>query len=336
MRKSLTEDVLNYQRTGDGWKELNERISLYIYRYPARFSDWDEDRCSEFYLAFHPRIPRLIRRFRPDYSFETYLSSCLKWFMRSFSEKILQQNFYDAWWTSTERISFDNCGNLFSRDPASLPEELCRDRVFDDSPIRRTGKTEGKPILPQSRPKCRNLPEESGIPADPEGRISDPALRRRVLFLTLLMAVDLDSRQLETAARMTGVEPRWLFDTAAELTKSLERRLANRERLRCRRNECWYRMESASRRRQAEEVQDGYRYREWKRREQTWRKRYRSACEGLNRIRVRPSHREIGRLLNTPAGTVSSGIHLIRKIPIPDNRVPEDNGAGLDRDRSSL
>ena len=57
MNTILTQAVLAYQRTGDGWPDLLDRIRLYVYEFPDRWSDWDEDRRSEFFLAFQGRIP---------------------------------------------------------------------------------------------------------------------------------------------------------------------------------------------------------------------------------------------------------------------------------------
>ena len=49
------------------------------------------------------------------------------------------------------------------------------------------------------------------------------------------------------------------------------------------------------------------------RRMHTWEKRYESACENLRHLNVSPSHEEIGRLLDVPPGTVSSGLFFCQK-----------------------
>lgn len=290
MASILTDEVVRYQETGKGWRELSDRISLYAYKYPMKTSDWDEDRCSDFFLAFHPRIPRLVERFRPKFNFETYLSCCLKWYMKTFSDKVADREHYECWWSDPERARYDECGALVDSCAESFGET-----------------SEELPEKPEPG-ACGGI-----FTLDSQGHIADPAIRKRLLFITLLRAGDLDSRQVEAMASLVNVDPEWLFNRVRMARDSVLWKLENRERLRRRRNECWYRLESAGRRRKAEEVRDGNRYREWQRKEKTWRSRYRSASEGLKKSRVNPSHKEIGRLLNVPAGTVSSGLHLIRK-----------------------
>ncbi len=288
MSSKLTQDVVCYQKTGEGEKDLIDRISLYAYQYPKRASDWDEDRCSEFFLAFYPRISRLLERYRPEYTFETYLCSCLKWFMKTFNENMASRDHYEAWWTNPVRADYDDCGSLY--DEASDIDTACENREADEECC-----CEG--------PFTRNQ----------DGQIADPAVRRRLLFIAMLRAADLDSDQLESIARLTGTDPDWLFDRVGKAKETILWKIENRERLRRRRNECWYRMDGASKRLKAEEACEGNHYREWQRKEQTWRKRYHSASEGLKHSRVSPSHKDIGNLLNVPPGTVSSGLHLIRK-----------------------
>ena len=83
MEQSLTETVLEFQKTGTGWAALRERICLYVYIFPTKWTDWDEDRRSEFFIDFYPRISGLVNRYEPFYSFETYLCCSLRWYVKT-------------------------------------------------------------------------------------------------------------------------------------------------------------------------------------------------------------------------------------------------------------
>ena len=56
MDGTLTHAVMAYKNSGKGWRELYERICLYSYEYPVKWSNWDEDRCSDFFLFFPSEI----------------------------------------------------------------------------------------------------------------------------------------------------------------------------------------------------------------------------------------------------------------------------------------
>lgn len=288
MTPSITEEVVQYQETGEGWKALSDRISLYAYRYPRLASDWDEDRCSEFFMSFYPRIHRLVERYRPDFSFETYLCSCLKWHMKTFLDHVATGEFYDSWWTDPERAEIDGCGAV-----VELPEGLSDGTVGGEM-----------------------------LRTDEAGRIADPAFRRRFLYVLMLKAADLSGSQVEALARLVDRDPAVLADKVRDAREAVSWKVEARERLRRRRNECWYRMKDAARRGRAEEVCEGNRYREWKRKEQTWRRRYKSASRHLKAVKVHPTHKDISRILGVPQGTVSSGLHLVRqKLDRPDTKV---------------
>jgi len=83
--ESLTSRVLEYQRSQAGLKGLVAELAPRVLRFPRRRFGWDEDACSEFYLFFHPRLLRVLDRFRDQGKpFESYLSSVLHWQARSF------------------------------------------------------------------------------------------------------------------------------------------------------------------------------------------------------------------------------------------------------------
>ncbi|MCX7029479.1 MAG: hypothetical protein NTU62_05085 [Spirochaetes bacterium] len=86
--ENLTARVLEYQRSQTGLEGLVAEIAPRVLHYPRRRFGWDEDACSEFYLFFHPRLLRVLCRFRDQGKpFESYLSSVLHWQARSFSHQ---------------------------------------------------------------------------------------------------------------------------------------------------------------------------------------------------------------------------------------------------------
>ncbi|MBN2655904.1 MAG: hypothetical protein JXR86_02515 [Spirochaetales bacterium] len=78
--ESITEAVLRYQDTGEGYDSLVERISLIIYNYPDRIASLSEEDKCDFYLSFFTRIKGLINNFSyQGRAFEALLIQTLKW-----------------------------------------------------------------------------------------------------------------------------------------------------------------------------------------------------------------------------------------------------------------
>jgi len=282
MNTILTQAVLAYQRTGDGWPDLLDRIRLYVYEFPDRWSDWDEDRRSEFFLAFQGRIPGLVERYRPDFSFETYLASTLRWFMKTFTEQRFREEHYRSW-----------------------AEQECRQRmqftVFEAA---------------ESSPAFGPDPGEDGdFEVDDAGRLKNATFRRRLLYALLLKAADVDPSRIPELARRLDVDPDWLDEVVRRAREDLADKIDQRERLRRRRNECWFRLDAALRRLRAErEAGDADQCRKWEGRVRTWRNRYEGARRRIGTLDVSTPHHRIGRLLDTPPGTVSSGLFYLRRV----------------------
>jgi RNA polymerase sigma factor (sigma-70 family) len=84
--ENLTERVLRYQRTREGLQELVAELAPRVYHYPRRKMGWDEDACGDFYVFIHPRLIRLLDRFRDQgRPFESYLFTVLGWQLRNFA-----------------------------------------------------------------------------------------------------------------------------------------------------------------------------------------------------------------------------------------------------------
>ena len=306
MSTAITQAVLNYQDTGEGWDDLQKKITLYAYEFPYRWTDWDEDRCSDFFLEFYPRIPGLVRRFRPDFTFETYLACSLRWFIKTFIIHMSERQYHTEW---------------------SRRELLYR---MDESI---------KSITASEEEEAPWTPEACPLETDGEGRAANPTIRRRVLFTVLLHIAEIEISCLPAVAALAGVEIDWLLGVVEEIREFIADKLERREELRRRRNECWYKMEAAERRAEAEGPYDEVSRRTWEKRTLTWRSRYNTAVQGIRQLRVRPSHKDIARVLNLPEGTVASGIFMFKKhlrsltsessgrpVPSPHHRIKSGYG----------
>lgn len=282
VKESLTQTVLTYKETGKGWNDLSDRISLYIYDYPGNWTDWDEDKCSDFFLSFLPKISGLIRRFRPDYSFETYLSSSLRWYMKTFTERQAGREHYECWAIEAAESQALQISEL---DPLAF--NSYEENVIMDSP------------------------EDCPFELEINGRLKDPILRRRLLYAVLLRTADVDVHRIPVIARLVDVDPDWLFERTEKARSLVSVKIHRREKLRQRRNECWYQLDGA--RKRIEGAFDSDRQGQWEKKARTWRNRYMTACHGIRKMNITPSHREIGRLLDVPPGTISSGLHFLRK-----------------------
>ncbi len=276
MKKTLTQAVLDFKMTGDGWSELSDRISLFVYRYPGNWTDWDEDRCSEFFVSFLPKIPGLVRRFQPDFGFETYLTSSLRWYSKTFTENQASREHYECWAVEMSE---------------SLAEQGTEDISIENS--------------------IMDTPEDCPFELEDGGRLKDPTLRRRVLYAVLLRAADIDDHCIPSIASLVDVDPEWLYGRTSRARALVRKKIDQREKLRHRRNECWYQLNGA--RKRVEMAFDSEKQHQWELKAHTWKSRYTRACNGIRKMNIAPSHHDIGSLLNVPPGTISSGLHFLRK-----------------------
>jgi len=282
MKETLTRAVILYKETGEGWRDLLERISLIVYRYPGKWTDWDEDKCSDFFLQFFPKIPGIVKRFQPRFKFETFLSNSLEWFMKTFNEKQKKYKYYENW-------------------------------VNERSETEVLVKSELKPELKETETEKRLLesPENCPFKLEENGRLQDPALRRRILYAVLLRVADLDDHRIPVIATLVDVDEEWLYERTRKARNLISGKIERREKLRHRRNEYWYQFDIA--RKRLETVCDNERRGKWEKKAEICRHRYMSASRNIKSLHITTAHKDIGRLLDTPPGTVSSGLHLLRK-----------------------
>jgi RNA polymerase sigma factor (sigma-70 family) len=194
--ESLTEKVLQYQRTHEGLPDIVRELAPRVYQFPRYKMGYDEDACGDFYVFIHPRLIRLIGRFRDQGKpFESYLWAVLNWQLRNFAR---------------ERKRGERAWNALLRlEP-------------------------GEGVEPDAPPE--DGLDAGMVASCFGRNIRSSADRRNFLFLALKCSRMLDMENAPLLASVAGITPAELLSYAAslrDLGASRERRL---ETFRCRRN----------------------------------------------------------------------------------------------------
>ncbi len=197
--ESLTQKVLQYQKTRAGLGDIVDELAPRVYQFPRRMMGWDEDACGEFYVFIHPRLIRLLDRFRDQGKpFESYLWAVLSWQLRNFARERRRGD--RAWSVS---LSIDP-GNTFT------VEDL------DGS-------------------SCPDFPGTAAIARC----ISSDADRRNFLILALKCSRLIDDENAATLASIAGISISDLLALAAKLQTFRSSREERLETFRCRRNKSY-------------------------------------------------------------------------------------------------
>ncbi|MGA2973687.1 MAG: hypothetical protein ABSF77_00075 [Spirochaetia bacterium] len=281
--ESLTEKVLQYQKTREGLREIVTELAPRVYQFPRRKMGWDEDACGEFYVFIHPRLIRLLDRFRDQGKpFESYLWAVLNWQLRNFARE--RKRGERAWSVSLRMEPGDT----------TVPDEQIA-----------------------AGPAVDALPGALHFAQF----IQSPAERRNFLFLSLKCSRMIDQENAKPLAAIAGIAPEALLSLAAGLREVRSDREARLETFRCRRNKAFSRArlletelqhESDPRRR---DMLDAALARA--------RRRMRSAVQRMARVGLAPTNLEIARALGVPKGTVDSGLYWLKRklasVYDPDN-----------------
>jgi RNA polymerase sigma factor (sigma-70 family) len=194
--ESLTEKVLQYQRTREGLGEIVGELAPRVYQFPRRKMGWDEDACGDFYVFIHPRLVRLLDRFRNQGKpFESYLYAVLNWQLRNFARD--RKRGERAWNVSLR---------LRDADPQEAPPP--------DS-------AEADPV---------------SIPYGVARIIHSDADRRNFLFLALKCARTFETDNAQALADVARVSPEVLVRLSGLLREMRSSREARFEAFRARRN----------------------------------------------------------------------------------------------------
>jgi hypothetical protein len=273
---SLTDRVVRYQDTGQGYDRIVGELSDRIYRYPLSKPGCTEDDAGEFYLFFLPRLKRLLGRFKESgVPFEHYLNSVLFWNLKSYRRKVRRTGF---------RRQTDSCQEFWEF-------------------LERNSTAHEEDFLDVSWMKL--------FPLDGSGMIKGNTARKRFLFLILRMAKYLESGDMGKISCLTGYESDWLWMRVRNLKATLgpkERRL---KVLRERRNRAFY-MHRLLEERMGWEFDESRRFMLKKEIERLGRRAW-MARDEISHVPVSPTHRAIAKEMKVPKGTVDTGIRWFRK-----------------------
>ena len=273
--ENLTQKVLQYQRTGHGLQEIVNEIGPRIYQFPRRTMGWDEDACGDFYVFIHPRLIRLLHRFRDQgRPFESYLWTVLNWQMRSFAR---DRSRAERGWHVSLRV-----------EPGQV---VTTDESITDSAV----------------PPFDLEAASAGI-----GRcLLSNADRRNFLFLVLKCSRRLDPQALPALARLAGISPRRLLALASSLHDLRSAREARREMFAGRRNKSYaaVRLLETELRAEVEAPRRAVLEQELAR----MKRRMTLAMQKMSRVGLAPTNAEIGRVLGIPKGTVDSGLFWLKR-----------------------
>ncbi len=283
MNSLLTDAVVTYQETGEDWPALSERINRCVYDFPFKHTSWDHDRCCDFYIAFLPKIPGLVKRYRPINSFETYLYTCLKWYMKTFTEYLAAQEYYDNWAVNEGRMAMENLAEYHPSQTEDVP------------------------------PKRQILVENCPFKTDGSGRLKNKVFRTRILAAILVYASDIETAKIPALSVLTGVEQSWLENALEKARNQLSQKIERRKKLRGVLNECWYNMEWVKKRMYSDSTCEQGIDRRWEKKYEYWNKRHLIARKALSSLTIRLSLHEVGQIMSLPAGTVASGLYFLRK-----------------------
>jgi hypothetical protein len=271
--ESLTQKVLEYQRTHEGLPDIVRELAPRVYQFPRWKMGYDEDACGDFYLFIHPRLIRLIGRFRDQGKpFESYLWAVLSWQLRNFAR---------------ERRRGEHTWNTLLRlDPGT-----------------------GVAADAQSADDCGL---DAGRVAACFGRhIRSDADRRNFLFLSLKCSRMLDQDSAPVLAAVAGIATAELLAHAAvlrDMGASRERRM---ETFRCRRNRAYAQarlLEAELRNETDQERRDAMTATLSR-----VRRRMSTAMHRMARVGLAPTNLEIARVLAVPKGTVDSGLFWLKR-----------------------
>lgn len=269
---SLTQEVVDYRKTGDGLGRLVDQISKLVYEFPAGQNGFSEEDGAEVLLRFLPRITRLISRYRDTgQSFESYLASTLRWQIRTMAAE-----------RANNRIKHTALGG-----PGS---EL---QITEQTRVEQSIMEACEPVTPRS------------YRADGKTKLSS-GQGRRLIHLSLKMAERLSEADYRRVAAAAGCDPRWLVGCWHQLRDSCIGQRERRESIQERRDRAWFKIRCLQYRLRL--VLDDDERAASLRGLAMWRRRYEHAKRVLGRMHYGPSHAEIARVLNVPKGTVDSSV----------------------------
>ena len=277
---SLTQMVLQYQKTGENQKKLLREISVKVYDYPRRAYGWSEDDRSDFFCQFYPKILNLADRFcYTGKPFEAYLVTTLRWQLKTFAANRAKDALQEA-------IAMKSC----------LSWQKDRNTIYDQVAAEHS---------PEYSPALREV-----LKIGADGKVTKKACVKRLLFLVLQEAFTINDSQIETVAAITGMDKIRIIGCVTEMRTILSEKRQRRQTLLDRRNKLHLHFECL-RERLSTETDTGVRSRLFTELTKVQARLVRIKND-LATIKEGPSHREIAEVLDLPKGSVDSGLYYLK------------------------
>ena len=273
----LTKKVLHFQHTGEGFEDLTNATSVFIYSLLSKRYRLDSDERSDFFCQFYPQIPVLFHRFSyRGKPFHHYLLATLKWQVRTFiAERKARKR---------QRLFFEQeClwNSPFSKDTFTVHED----------------------------PPALSLKARTVFNIDKERPVDNPVQRKRLLLLMMKGSMHIGQHIAQRIALLTGYSPSWIFSCVQKLKEIVLNRSGRLDELRIKRNKYFVKIYNIH----IEIAFELYpRKREQLFSELTFYKsRMEQIIHEISRCSQAPTHTDIAEVMNIPKGSVDSGIYYI-------------------------
>lgn len=273
--ESLTEKVLQYQKTREGLHDIVNELAPRVYQFPRKKMGWDEDACGEFYVFVHPRLIRLLDRFTDQGKpFESYLSAVLNWQLRNFAR---------------DRKRGERSWNVSLRLDIADPEAQEMD----------------------GRRESESAAERAFTSGGLASLIKSDADRRNFLFLALKCARTIGPENAAVLAAVSGVDEGRVLSLSASLRDMRAPRELRLETFRSRRNRAFAQARLLETELQTEVENE--RIALLRASLAKARRRMRAAMARMARVKIAPTNLEIARVVGVPKGTVDSGLYWLKR-----------------------
>lgn len=231
---TLTDRVVEYQRTGCGFEDLRNSILLRAYRFPVPSRGFDDDDRSEFLLFFYPMVQRVLERYRPSGSpFEAYLNTYFRYQLKSYLRSRAQKRLRTQMgWTYNTEVKLHAAASVdFEQhkgpDLPTYGAGLCRERPKSKSQVGRRCSLRDTGHMPTSNTRLTH------------------GEAQRLLLAALKSCDRLEDTTIRRFATAVGFDEDWIIDTSTTLRCLCAGQRLRRELLRNRRDHAWFAAECA-------------------------------------------------------------------------------------------
>lgn len=271
---SLSQLVAAYRNKELSYKEIEDRLSIFVYEYPKKIHRWDPDLCSEFFEFFYPRIKLAADRFNDrGIPFENYLGSLVFYQMKTFM--------------------------IRKREAEEKENMLAVADYHNNSDFYES--REGEPVIFHA----------GEINAPYQGTKRKKKGKKRIFYMAMTDPDRLDEESIEKLADFTGYRAEYIRRCRDALSRRVSEKREKAAAMAERRNSCYFRylmLEDRLRRESDPEVRDRL---ERKVGELHYKiERINRKMAGKH---IKVTHKDIAEVLEIPKGTVDSSLYYLKR-----------------------